>query len=139
MSPSPSSLRYPLRGIDLKDPFLFQRGVPHGLFRRLRHEAPVYWNEEPEEHEPGFWSLTRYEDVLAVSRNPTLFSSALGGHQISYPPGIEFNQATSAIVGNMIGMDPPGHNAYRKLVSPVFTGGAVRKMEPAIRALVTSI
>jgi len=131
------ALRYPLRGVNLKDPLLFEQGVPHALFRRLRHEAPVYWNEEPEADEPGFWALTRYEDVVAVSKNPQLFSSARGGHQISYPPGMDFNRASAAIVGNMIGMDPPQHNVYRKLVSGFFTPATVKKMEPQIRDIVT--
>ena len=131
--------RYPLEGINLKDPLLFEQGMPHALFRQLRYEAPVYWNEEPEEDEPGFWALTKYDDIVAVSKNPQLFSSAMGGHQISYPPGLEFNRATAAIVGNMIGMDPPEHNAYRRLVSPSFSAGAVRKMEPTVREIVTRI
>jgi len=131
--------RYPLEGINLKDPLLFEQGMPHALFRQLRYEAPVYWNEEPEEDEPGFWALTKYDDIVAVSKNPQLFSSAMGGHQISYPPGLEFNRATAAIVGNMIGMDPPEHNAYRRLVSPSFSAGAVRKMEPTVREMVTRI
>jgi len=131
--------RYPLEGINLKDPLLFEQGMPHALFRQLRDEAPVYWNEEPEEDEPGFWALTKYDDIVAVSKNPQLFSSAMGGHQISYPPGLEFNRATAAIVGNMIGMDPPEHNAYRRLVSPSFSASAVRKMEPTVREIVTRI
>jgi len=131
--------RYPLEGINLKDPLLFEQGMPHALFRQLRYEAPVYWNEEPEEDEPGFWALTKYDDIVAVSKNPQLFSSAMGGHQISYPPGLEFNRATAAIVGNMIGMDPPEHNAYRRLVSPSFSASAVRKMEPTVREMVTRI
>ena len=131
--------RYPLEGINLKDPLLFEQGMPHALFRQLRDEAPVYWNEEPGEDEPGFWALTKYDDIVAVSKNPQLFSSAMGGHQISYPPGLEFNRATAAIVGNMIGMDPPEHNAYRRLVSPSFSASAVRKMEPTVREIVTRI
>jgi cytochrome P450 len=123
--------------VNLKDPLLFERGVPHELFARLRREAPVYWNPEPEPWEPGFWALTKYDDVSMVSRNPQLFSSARGGHQISYPPGVEFNQATSAIVSNMIGMDPPQHNVYRKLVASFFTPAAVKKMEPEIHDIVT--
>src|SRR5439155_650556 len=77
--------------------------------------------------------------IVALSKNPQLFSSAMGGHQISYPPGLEFNRATAAIVGNMIGMDPPEHNAYRRLVSPSFSASAVRKMEPTVREIVTRI
>jgi cytochrome P450 len=130
--------RYPLDGIQLKDPFLFEQRVPHDLFRRLRAEAPVYWNPEQEEWEPGFWALTKYADVSAVSRNPQLFSSQLGGHQISYLPGTEFNRVTAAILGNMIAMDPPQHNVFRKLVSSFFTSGAVKKMEPKIREIVSA-
>ena len=131
--------RYPLSGINLKDPFLFEQGTPHEIFRKLRNEAPVYWNPEPEPDEPGFWALTKYHDIVAVSKNPELFSSAMGGHQISYMPGMEFNRATSAILGNMIASDPPEHNVYRRLVSGSFTAGAIRKMEPKIRELVTGI
>src|SRR5438552_687954 len=88
--------RYPLEGINLKDPLLFEQGMPHALFRQLRYEAPVYWNEEPEEDEPGFWALTKYDDIVAVSKNPQLFSPAMGGHQISNPPGLEANRAPAA-------------------------------------------
>ena len=131
--------RYPLTGINLKDPFLFERAMPHDVFRQLRREAPVYWNEEIEENEPGFWALSKYDDVVAVSKNPSLFSSAMGGHQISFPPGTEFNRANAAIVGNMIGMDPPEHNVFRKMVSPHFSASAIKKMEPKIREIVTGI
>ena len=54
----------PLRGINLKDGDLFTQGLPLDLFVQLRREAPVYWNEEPGPEEPGFWALTRYQDVL---------------------------------------------------------------------------
>jgi cytochrome P450 len=132
-------LRYPLQGINLKDPFLFEAGMPYEIFRKLRQAAPVYWNPEPESDEPGFWALTKYEDIVAVSRNPELFSSARGGHQISYARGVQFNRATAAILGNMIAMDPPDHNVYRRLVSPSLTMASVRKMEPRIRATVSGI
>jgi linalool 8-monooxygenase len=130
------NIRYPVRGINLKDPHLFERGVPHDLFAMLRRDAPVYWNPEPEEREPGFWALTKYDDVVAVSKNPELFSSALGGHQISYAEGMEFNRATAAVLGNMIAMDPPEHQTYRRLVSGSFSAGAARRLEPKIRAIV---
>ena len=42
-------------------------------------------------------------------------------------------------VGNMIGMDPPEHNAYRRLVSPSFSASAVRKMEPTVREIVNRV
>jgi len=131
--------RYQLEGINLKDPYLFELGVPHELFKKLRREAPIYWNPELEPEEPGFWALTKYEDIVTVSRNPELFSSMRGGHQISYPRGVQFNRATAAILGNMVAMDPPDHNVYRRLVAPSLSAAAVRSMEPKIRATVTRI
>ena len=51
-------------------------GVPHGAFERLRAEAPVHWHDEPDG--PGFWAVTRYDDVVLVNRDNELFSSARG-------------------------------------------------------------
>ncbi len=72
MQATGKDLRYPLSDINLKDIELFLPGFPHEIFSKLRRDAPVYWNEEPEPEEPGFWALTKYEDVLAVSKNPEL-------------------------------------------------------------------
>src|SRR5689334_8784814 len=64
------------------DPRMFARGVPHEALRRLRDEVPVSWQEE---HEvgiwpagPGYWAVTRYDDVRHVLRSPADFSSSLG-------------------------------------------------------------
>jgi len=57
--------------IDLKDPDVFSEGIPHEAFARLRREAPVAWN--PEVDSRGFWSVTRYDDIVAVSKNPKFF------------------------------------------------------------------
>src|SRR5260370_34899250 len=63
--------------INLLDPGVFERGEAHDAFRLLRRESPVHWH--PGTHElNGFWSLTKYEDVLFVSRHPELFTSAKG-------------------------------------------------------------
>ncbi len=58
----------------------FINGQPFELFERLRREAPVYWHEESLEFEPGFWALTKHEDIITVSKDPQTFSSAVGGH-----------------------------------------------------------
>ena len=65
-----------LGDIDLFNPDTFQRGVPHEAFRLLRAEAPVYFH--PEKGGPGYWALTKYADVLEVSKDPERFSSARG-------------------------------------------------------------
>jgi cytochrome P450 len=71
---------------DVFDPRVFARGVPHDALRQLRDTDPVSWQDE---HEvgiwpagPGYWAVTRYDDVRHVLRSPQDFSSSLGATQI---------------------------------------------------------
>src|ERR1700686_3331878 len=59
---------------DLSDPDLYVSKVPHEIFTWLRREDPVHWNPEAEGR--GFWSVTKYDDIVAISKNPQIFSSA---------------------------------------------------------------
>jgi linalool 8-monooxygenase len=115
--------------IDLKDSHLHKSGDPQAAFATLRANQPVYWN--PETDGSGFWAVTRYKDVLAVSSDPVTFSSARGngGHRI-------FNEddvASDSIETSMISMDPPEHLDYRRMVMPGFTPARLREMEAGIR------
>jgi linalool 8-monooxygenase len=126
--------------IDLKNPDLYRDGIPHKVFSRLRREAPVAWN--PEDDGRGFWAVTRYEDIVAVSKNPKAFSSARihGGHRI-------FDENVVGVAGvgadkteaPMISMDPPEHNQYRRMVSPGFAPRRVQALEDRIRDRVSGI
>ncbi len=120
---------------DLKDPDLYLREEHHDVFRRLRTEAPVYWN--PEADSTGFWAITRYDDIEAISKNPYLFSSAkeMGGHRIFNETEIGGN-ATEA---RMISMDPPEHAGYRRMVTPGFVPKRISSMEDRIRTRVTRL
>ena len=112
----------------------FIDGQPYDLFKRLRHEAPIYWHEESLDFEPGFWALTKHEDIVRVSKDPLTFSSAAGGHLMSMgDPKVVYPSAVAAIIGNMIGMDPPDHQIYRKMVAPSFTPKAIRNLESDMR------
>ncbi|MDG1119649.1 MAG: cytochrome P450 [SAR86 cluster bacterium] len=112
----------------------FIEGQPYDLFKRLRHEAPIYWHEESLDFEPGFWALTKHEDIVRVSKDPLTFSSAAGGHLMSMgDPKVVDPSAVAAIIGNMIGMDPPDHQIYRKMVAPSFTPKAIRNLESDMR------
>jgi len=112
----------------------FIDGQPYDLFKRLRHEAPIYWHEESLDFEPGFWALTKHEDIVRVSKDPLTFSSAAGGHLMSMgDPKVLDPSAVAAIIGNMIGMDPPDHQIYRKMVAPSFTPKAIRNLESDMR------
>jgi linalool 8-monooxygenase len=126
--------------IDLGNPDLYVPGVPHEFFTRLRHEDPVHWN--PQADGAGFWCITRYDDIIAISKNPTLFSSARihGGHRI-------FDENVVGVAGvgaeqtdaPMISMDPPEHNRFRRMLSPSFTPLRLKPLEERIHARVCAI
>ena len=120
---------------DLKDPDLYLRDEHHTVFRKLRAEEPVYWN--PEADGPGFWSITRYDDVEQISKNPKLFSSAKhnGGHRLFNENEIDGNETDAS----MISMDPPEHAGYRRMVTPGFVPKRITGMEERIRARVTRL
>ncbi|MBI1238114.1 MAG: cytochrome P450 [Alphaproteobacteria bacterium] len=120
---------------DLKNPDLYQDEGCHRVFAHLRAHDPVYWN--PEADGAGFWAVTRYDDVLAVSKNPELFSSARaqGGHRIFD----ELDVGDPSLDASMISMDPPEHAAYRRMVTPGFTPQRIAQMEARVRARVTEI
>ena len=100
-----------LTEVDLFNPDTYIEGVPHDAFAVLRREAPVHWHREPDG--PGFWALTKYEDVVAVSQDSATFSSARGGTNIGDvpPDGLAMLQTL------MLNMDPPRHTVYRRLVA----------------------
>src|SRR5947209_1348225 len=103
-------------GIDLTDLDLFEHGDPHAAFRLLRREAPMHWHPGTDEY-LGFWSLTKYEDVLFVSRHPELFVSS---HGIS-GPGLRNRESlapspSEPLGVSIIAMDPPRHVKMRRLV-----------------------
>ena len=118
----------------------FIEGQPFDLFQRLRSEAPIYWHEESLDFEPGFWALTKHEDIMKVSKDPGTFSSAVGGHLITMgDPAVVDPSAVAAIIGNMIGMDPPEHQVYRKMVSPGFSPKTIKNLEEGMRVKVREL
>jgi len=102
---------------------------PYDLYRRLRDEAPVLFNEKY-----GFWALFRYEDVCAAHKDWPTFSSSHGVDLSSLNTDPEIIK----MYRSMIMMDPPEHDRLRALVSRVFTPRAVSAMEPMIREVITS-
>ena len=97
---------------------------PYVTYRRLREEAPAYWNDDLD-----FWALSRFDDVLGAFRDFATFSSANG-------VALEQRGQGSTDFKQMIDLDPPDHTAFRKLVSRVFTGRKVAQMEDEIRQIV---
>jgi cytochrome P450 len=107
------------------DPFV--EGRDGELFRTLRDEDPCHWNDEPDG--PGFWSLTRYEDVKAVAGDWQTFSSAQGTQ-------IESRRAEGHGKPSIHNMDPPRHKPLRALLTSEFTREGVARMEPRAREVV---
>jgi len=130
----------PHEAIDLKNPDLYVPAVPHEVFARLRREDPLYWNSESDG--PGFWCVTRYDDIVTISKDPARFSSARehGGHRIfdEHKVGIA-GGGTSMAEAPMISMDPPEHVSYRRMVTPGFTPARIRALEEQVRSRTCAI
>jgi cholest-4-en-3-one 26-monooxygenase len=126
---------------DLRDVLLIERehwveGPPHDLFKRMRGGCPVHWTSKVTEFPAarGFWSVTRADDVHAVSRDWQTFSSELGGVvAIDEVFPIELARAM------FIGMDPPKHDRIKALFQAGFTPKRIAAHEDEIRAIVVRV
>jgi cholest-4-en-3-one 26-monooxygenase len=123
----------PSRVIDVSNPDNFADGFPHDFFNELRTTEPVYWHEGDVFGGPGYWIVSKHEDVQWVSKNPNLFASGFG-NQIEDPIPGQLEVARS-----MITMDPPDQARHRKLVSRGFTPSTIANMETKTRSRVVSI
>lgn len=96
----------------------FWAGDPLGDLAWARRHDPVHWDEAG-----GLWGITRYDDVLELSKNPALFSNA---------QGIRPNQGATPM---LIDMDNPAHAKRRKLINRAFTPTQVRGRAARITAI----
>ena len=121
--------RFPGQPDDLRwDPFDESlKDDPHPVWKRLRDEAPVYYNDEYD-----FWALSRFEDIDRAHRDPQRYSSA-------HSTVLESMTAEARTEGMMIFLDPPEHTALRRLVSKAFTPRRVAELEQEIRTLCASL
>jgi cytochrome P450 len=111
-------------------------GPPHPLFARLRNECPVHWTTRISEYpnEPGYWSITRPDDIHAVSRDWKTFSSEVGGvTAITDGFPLELMRAM------FIGMDPPKHDRLKMLFQAGFTPKRIAAHEDAIREITVRV
>lgn len=112
--------------IDLSSGRAFVGGFPHEFFTWLRREHPVFWHE-PTATTPdgvGFWVVSRHADTVAIMRDPTTFSSGLGGTAIVDTPAanVTLNQS-----------DDPQHQRLRSLVNRGFTPTTIGRLEAELR------
>jgi cytochrome P450 len=118
--------------IDLSDPDAFVEAVPHEAFAALRADDPVHWNPEPDG--PGFWAVTRYEDIRLVHRDTETFSSEVGGTSLE-----DLRPDQIVARKSMIDMDPPRHDQLRGLINKRFTPRAVGVWEDQVRTVARSV
>jgi cytochrome P450 family 142 subfamily A polypeptide 1 len=95
---------------------------PHDYWRWMRENAPVYWDPVGE-----IWGLTRYEHVLAASKDPATFSNAQG------------MRPDAPFIPSMINFDDPEHKKRRNLVNKGFTLGRVQDKEARIREITVDL
>src|SRR3954466_12822379 len=133
MAANPASLN----DVRVLDRERWAEGPPHELFKELRASCPVHWTSEIVEFpaEKGFWSVTRPEDIAAVSRDWETYSSEVGGvtaiSESIFP--LELSRAM------FIGMDPPKHDRVKQLFQKGFTPKRIAEHEDAIRAIVVRV
>jgi len=120
----------PLDALDMSDPKRFQNGTIWPYFERLRREAPVHYCADG--MFGPYWSITKYNDIMAVDTNHKVFSSE-GGITLLEPRSEELRAPM------FIAMDPPKHDEQRKAVSPIVAPGNLATLEGLIRSRVIAI
>ena len=119
--------------INLSDPEFWKASREHreSVFSTLRKEAPVKFFPEIElmnfPKGPGYWALTKHEDIWQASRNPDLFQSGKGTNIPDLT--IELNE----FFGSMISMDDPKHVRLRTIVSKGFTPKEIARIEEYVK------
>lgn len=110
-------------------------GYPHEAWNRLRREAPVFWYENFKGK--PFWAITKYEDVVNISRDPELWSSET--RNVIFAGDGERTEDQRAPFRMILNMDPPDHGAYRRLVSKRFTPRMLKLRTQDIEHIATEI
>ena len=118
-----------VKAIDVSDPTIYLNDTWPAYFAKLRVEDPVHYTEN--ELFGGFWSVTRYEDIVAVDSNHDAFSSE---------PAITIGDYGDDVpVEQFIAMDSPKHDVQRAVVQPVVAPKNLAQMEALIRSRVAEM
>ena len=117
----------PLDRINVSQPELFRTNAFWPYFERLRREDPVHFCAQSD-YGP-YWSVTKYNDIMAVDTNHQVFSSeaSLGGITMR-------DQQADFLLPMFIAMDPPKHDKQRKVVSPIVAPENLERLEATIRS-----
>jgi cholest-4-en-3-one 26-monooxygenase len=122
---------------DFTDPDLCTQRLPVAELAELRRTAPVWWSAQPRWSsgfdDEGYWVVTRHADVMAVSRDSSLFSSWDNTALIHQRPGA----GDGGVDGQrliLLNIDPPQHTKLRGIVARGFTPRAIGSLREALTA-----
>jgi cytochrome P450 len=122
--PIPPASEIDLSKLDLTDPELWRREAYWDRFARMRKEDPVHWC--PDSPFGGYWSVTRYPDIMTIDTTHGIFSSE-GGITVA-------DQAEDFTLPMFIAMDPPKHDLQRKTVQSIVGPENLKSFESLIRS-----
>ena len=121
--------KLPLETLDVARSELFLNDRHGEYFRRLRQEDPVHYC--PDSEFGPYWSITKYDDIVAVDSNHKVFSSA-GNIVIG-------DQSPEFAIPMFIAQDPPVHDVQRKTAQPAVAPSQLSELEALIRQRVCTI
>jgi len=121
--PIPPASAIDLDKLNISDPELWRRDAFWDRFDRLRDEAPVHYC--PESAVGPYWSVTRYDDIMAIDTDHKRFSSASGITLVDLEEDFSLPM--------FIAMDQPKHDVQRKTVQPIVAPDNLRNFEALIR------
>lgn len=122
----------PLEDIDVSDPELWRTDSHWPYFERLRAEDPVHYCAKSQFG--PYWSITKFDDIMAVDTNHKAFSSDIGLGGITI-----IDDDPRDALPMFIAMDPPKHDHQRKVVAPIVGPGNLANMEDLIRTRAAAI
>ena len=124
---APAASTVDLADVHITDPEIWRQGAYWDRFARMRDEDPLHWTSDS--FVGPFWSVTRYEDVMAIDTDHKRFSSSWehGGITLGEP-------VSDFELPMFIAMDEPRHSEQRKTVQPAVAPNMLKEFEPLIRS-----
>lgn len=133
VDPATDPWSIPLETLNVANPQLFKLDLVGPYFERLRKEAPVHFCAESQYG--SYWSITRFDDILAVDSDYRRFSSdsRFGGVAVTG------TAQSGEYIPMFIQMDPPRHDRQRAAVAPRFAPTRLAELQDTIRGRAAAI
>ncbi len=124
----------PIEEIDVSKLDLWRTNTHWPYFARLRREDPVHYCRDSQFG--PYWSVTKFNDIMAVETNHQTYSSDIGYGGITI---INEGSGEAPALPMFIAMDPPKHDRQRRVVSPIVAPASLARMEDLIRSRAAKI